>query len=247
MKKLVTIFALFLFFSSNIRIFANEYGWGLKPETNNVIPNPGSQYLNLIKGHDTYYVGKDEPNIYLTFDLGYESGSTSRILDTLKKNNTTAAFFVTGHYLRDNPELVKRMFDEGHLVCNHTESHRNLSILTKEEIKKELEDVEKIYTQITGSQMPKYVRPPKGVINEESLQTLDDLGYKNILWSLAYNDWNRDVTKGADYAFNTVTSRIHNGAIILLHACSEDNTNALDRIIIDLKDKGYIFSSLDEL
>ena len=95
--------------------------------------------------------------------------------------------------------------------------------------------------------MSKYIRPPKGEYTEKSQKLLADSGYSSIFWSLAYVDWYKDKYYGNHYSYNNVMKKIHNGAIILMHSVSKDTTLDLKDIIIDLKEKGYIFSSLDDL
>jgi peptidoglycan-N-acetylmuramic acid deacetylase len=185
--------------------------------------------------------------LYLTFDEGYENGYTASILDTLKKCGVPAAFFITGPYAKTETELVQRMIDEGHTLGNHTVNHPNLPKLSSsEKMIKELDDLNSIVTEKYGVEM-KYMRPPEGEWSERLLAAAQSAGYKTILWSFAYRDWDTKTQKGADYAFEQVTPYLHNGAILLLHAVSSDNAAALERIIEYAKSEGYEFRSLDEL
>ena len=209
----------------------------------------GNASKEFLAKYNSYYVGGTEDKIiYLTFDAGYENGNTAQILDTLKENKVPAAFFLVSHYIVTNPDLVKRMVDEGHLVCNHTATHPDMSKITNMEVfKKELEDNEKIFRQITSHEMTKYYRPPAGKVSETNLQQAQQLGYSTIFWSLAYVDWQQNNQPSPQTALSTVLPRIHNGAIVLLHSTSKTNAQILGELIKTWKNEGYRFESLDYL
>lgn len=226
--------------------FSKPFGFGIVKSKNHERPNVG-KYSKILDNHNSFYIGKDSKEIYLTFDMGYENGNTEIILNTLKEKDVKATFFVTGYYLEKNNELIKRMNDDGHIVANHTWNHIDITKSNKELIEKETESVREEYKNITGCEMEKYIRPPKGTFNDESLSILDDLGYKTVFWSLAYKDWETKNQKGEDYAFNSVTEQLHNGAIILLHAVSNDNTHALGKIIDEARNMGYNFINIDNI
>jgi peptidoglycan-N-acetylmuramic acid deacetylase len=222
-------------------------GWGLKVNSSHQQPEMPSSITATLNKYNSYWIGSpNEKVVYLTFDEGYENGYSNRILDILKANNVKAAFFITGHYLKSQPELVKRMSDEGHIIGNHTDTHPSLPEVSDEQIKKELQVVESGYKQITGQENMKYLRPPKGEYSERTLALTKDLGYHNIFWSMALVDW-VPMKGGPQEAYDHVINNLHNGALILLHAVSKDDTEALDRIIKDTKEQGYVFKSLDEL
>ena len=188
---------------------------------------------------------KNSNSIYLTFDLGYEAGYTEKILDTLKENNVKAVFFITGHYLNSEPELVKRMIEEGHIVGNHTVNHKSLVNLSDEEIKKEIMDLHNCLYEKFGYEMS-YFRPPKGEFSERVLKLAKDLGYKAVLWSNAYDDWDEKNQNREDYGKSKILDNLHNGCVLLLHGTSKDNSNILDYVIKEATSKGYEFKSLDE-
>ena len=222
-------------------------GWGLKRNKTHAQPEVPSSITATLNKYDSYWVGKpDEKVVYLTFDEGYEKGFSGRILDILKANDVKAAFFVTGHYLKSQPDLIKRMSEEEHIVANHTNSHPSMPDISDEQIKKELQVVEKSYEEITGRKDMKYLRPPKGEYSERTLAVSKDLGYHNIFWSMALVDW-IPMKGGPQEAYQGVMDNLHNGALILLHAVSEDDTEALDRIVKDIKAQGYTFKTLDDL
>jgi len=201
--------------------------------------------------NNTFYVDKtvsdDDKVIYLTFDCGYENGYTDEILDTLKKHNAKAVFFVTQTYIRDATDLVLRMKEEGHLVGNHTVTHPNLANCTTEKVVKELTDCANYMKEKTGYSMDPFMRPPEGAYSEKSLQITQDLGYKTILWSIAYLDWDTANQPGKDYVVDHFTKYHHNGAIPLIHVVSESNMQALDDVLTMLENEGYRFASVTEL
>lgn len=241
MKKII-IFILTLLSFPVLIISANEYGVG-KNKTGER-PNVS---IKTIEENNGYTIGSDDKRIYLTFDCGYENGYTLKILDVLKETDTKACFFITGHYLNSSYDIVKRMITDGHIVGNHTYSHKSFNVSSNEEILNDIKKLEDLYKEKTGLTMSKYIRPPKGEYTEKSQKLLADNGYSSIFWSLAYVDWYKDKYYGNHYSYNNVMKKIHNGAIILMHSVSKDNTLDLKDIIIDLKEKGYIFSSLDDL
>lgn len=190
----------------------------------------------------------DERVIYLTFDAGYENGNIEKILDVLKEEQVTGAFFILANLAHQNPELVKRMAAEGHLVCNHTASHKDMSRVTDSEMfKAELEKMEQICLEETGVTMAKYYRPPEGRFTEQNLADAETLGYKTILWSFAYADWDNKHQMNADAAIKKLTSGLHNGEVLLLHPTSETNAAILGGLIRTWKEQGFRFGTLDEL
>jgi len=199
----------------------------------------------MIDKYDAYYIGDtSEKVVYLTFDEGYENGYTASILDTLKANDVKAMFFVTGHYVNTNPDLVQRMIDEGHKVENHTINHPSLPSISYEQLEKEIKGFDEEFKKKFGVGFT-YMRPPSGEYSERVLAATQQLGYKTVFWSFAYKDWDVNDQKGADYAYNMVMNNLHNGAVYLLHAVSRDNTEALDRIIKGIREAGYEIRLVD--
>ncbi len=198
-----------------------------------------------------YHIDKntteDKKVMYLTFDCGYENGYTSQILDVLKEQNVPACFFVTQTYIRDNPDLVKRMKEEGHQVGNHTITHPSMPSKSYEEIIEELEGCATYMAETTGCNMDPYLRPPMGEYSERTLKLTQDLGYKTIFWSMAYLDFDVNNQPGVDYVINHFEKYHHSGAIILMHNVSSSNADALGTVLVNMKDKGYSFASLNEL
>lgn len=225
-----------------------EYNWYFNPRNDGKQPTPIKE-ASFFNKYGAYYVGDPkEKVIYLTFDAGYESGNTEKLLDTLKKHQVPAAFFVVDHYLKTNPDMVKRMVDEGHLVCNHSKRHPSMASITDfEKFKEEINSVEESYKEITGKDMPKFFRPPMGKFSELSLKYTQDLGYNTIFWSFAYVDWYEDKQPSHEEAKEKIFSRTHPGAIVLLHPNSTTNTEILDEVITHWKKEGYTLKSLDYL
>ena len=212
-------------------------------------PPAGMADPETLKELNTYYLGDTtQKKIYITFDAGYENGNTEAILDALKKHQVKATFFVVGHYLEMAPELVKRMVEEGHTVGNHTYHHYDMSkISDKDSFTKEMKSVEEKYKEITGQEMVKYYRPPQGKYSEENLKMAKDLGYDTFFWSLAYVDWKTDAQPSHAEAFDKLMSRIHPGAIVLLHSTSVTNAQILDELLLKWEKEGYTFGTLDEI
>lgn len=220
--------------------------WGIKRNENHEQPDVGSENKKILEENNGICLGnKDEKTIYLTFDEGYEAGFTSKILEVLKENDVKAAFFITAHYLNTSEELVKQMIEENHIVANHTVNHKPMPSLTEEEIKSEVMDLHIAIYQKFGYEM-KYIRPPKGEFSEKSLKYTTNLGYKTVMWSFAYEDWDENNQPNEEKAKEKILENLHNGEIMLLHGNSETNTNILDEVIKKAKEMGYSFKSLDE-
>lgn len=222
--------------------------WGLSFQTEGEPPvgNTGSERL---REYQAAYLGDtSEPVIYLTFDAGYENGCTAQILDVLRAHGVPAAFFLVGNYIEQNPELVKRMVAEGHIVGNHTYHHWDMSKLANmDSFRRELEDLETLYTSVTGETMQKYYRPPQGIYSEKNLEMAQELGYHTVFWSLAYVDWLNDRQPTSEEAFSKLIPRIHNGAVVLLHSTSKTNAAILDALLTRWEELGYRFGTLDAL
>ena len=222
--------------------------WGLSFPREGEAPTGNASAAELEKYSAVYLGDPGEKVIYLTFDAGYENGCTAKILETLAEQEVPAAFFLVGHYLEQNPDLVRRMAAEGHTVANHTYHHYDMSkISDPTTFQKELQSLEELYTEITGAQLSKYYRPPQGIYSEENLKMAQALGYRTVFWSLAYVDWNNDAQPTSQQAFSKLIPRIHNGAIVLLHSTSKTNADILGELISRWKEQGYRFATLDEL
>lgn len=219
--------------------------WGIKRAKDHKQPDVGAEYKKILENYNGICLGNpNSKKVYLTFDAGYEAGYTEKILEVLKENNVKACFFITGHYLNSQPDLVKKMIDEGHIIGNHTVNHKTMPEISNEEIK---DDVMKLHTAVYDrfDYEMKYIRPPKGECSERTLEYTNSLGYKTVMWSLAYDDWDESKQGREEYGKNKILENIHNGAIILLHSNSKDNSNILDDVIKEIKNMGYEFESID--
>ena len=232
--------------SVNITLSNKKIGWGIKRNDNHEQPDLGANNKKLIDENEDIAMGNNENKyVYLTFDNGYEAGYTGKILDTLKENDVKAAFFITGHYLNSQPDLVERMINEGHIVGNHTVNHYSMPDLSDEEIKKEVQTLHTVVYEKFNYEM-KYLRPPRGEFSQRTLSLTKSLGYTTVMWSFAYDDWDENKQGREEYAKEKILSNIHNGCVMLLHANSKDNANILDEVVKEIKNMGYEFKTLDE-
>lgn len=220
--------------------------WGLSFQSEGAPPvaNASQEYL---RNFDALYVGDaNQKEIYITFDAGFENGNTERILDALKKHGVKATFFLVGNYFETQPELVKRMAEEGHTIGNHTYSHPDMSKISDiQSFQTELQKNEALYRDILGSEMPKLYRPPQGKFCEENLKMAQQLGYSTVFWSLAYVDWYVDDQPTPEQAFSKLLPRIHPGAVVLLHSTSSTNAEILDELLTKWEETGYSFGDLE--
>lgn len=183
--------------------------------------------------------------LYLTFDCGWENGCTAKILDTLKEKQVTAAFFCTLDHIKSEPELIRRMINEGHIVGNHSANHADFAEITRAEMAAEILECDNYLRQNFNYTAP-FFRFPEGAYTENALDLVQSMGYASVFWSCSYADWDVNDTKGGAYAFEKVTSRLHPGAVILLHSVSPDNAEAIGDIIDYARSNGYEFRALTQ-
>ncbi|GAA0450473.1 polysaccharide deacetylase family protein [Alkalibacillus silvisoli] len=250
MKKIMLIILSVVFIFSNIpsEAVSNEsYGYGYKKKYDENPPDLGF-YGPLIEEYNGVYLGDEENRmVYLTFDSGYEQGYTEQILDVLEEKDVPATFFLTGHYVEDQPELVKRKVNDGHIIGNHSDDHLDYTKISDEKIKEDLKSLDEKIMNTTDQEGVQFFRPAKGVFSERTLQLTDELGYTNVFWTVALVDWNKDENKGWQHSFDELLKQVHPGAVILLHAVTEDNAEALGYLIDELRERDYEFGSLDDL
>lgn len=250
--KIVAICLAIFVFIPAIEIYGAELYWYCKRNKENKQPisEPQFSFLDECGG---IYVDKahgddnEEKMIYLTFDVGYENGNVSKILDVMKEENVVGSFFILGNVIERNPEIVLRMANEGHIVCNHTTNHPNLVGKSEETFKNEVLGLENEYRKLTGKEMSKFFRPPQGTFDREMLERAQALGYKTVFWSFAYADWDNEKQMNDDVALKKILDNIHNGEIMLLHPTSATNAKIMKRLIQTLKEQGYRFATLDEI
>jgi len=225
----------------------NLLRWGILRKGYGITPDADPGAPELLEKYGGKYIGDTSKNIiYLTFDEGYENGYTSKILDVLRENNVKAVFFITGPYLSEHQDLVRRMVEEGHIVGNHSIHHPSLPSLDDKTLEEEILGLDRAFFEKFGKHM-QFLRPPKGEYSERTLAITQKLGYVNLFWSFAYDDWHRDKIWGAQYAYDKVMNNLHNGEVMLLHAVSKDNADALDMIIKGARSRGFEFGDPAEL
>ncbi len=228
-------------------VLAKAENWGLGFGEEGTVPT-GMNTSEELAEYGAYYVGDtEEKKIYLTFDCGYELGYTEAILDALKKHNVKGTFFVVGHYLEESPELVCRMVEEGHTVANHSYNHPDMTSLSDEELIKELQTNADKFKELTGEEMINYYRPPQGKYTLENLKKIQELGYHTFFWSLAYMDWDVKKQPTHEEAFDKLLTRVHPGAIVLLHNTSQTNGEIMEELLTKWEEMGYTFGELSDV
>lgn len=226
----------------------NQYNWFFKSGNNGEQPVVFGGNTMPDKYGSLYMGAKDEKVIYLTFDAGYDNGNVRKTVEILNKQNVTGAFFILPEMVKSHTDLIIEASEKGHLICNHSYSHKNMADITDyEEFVRELTRLEDIYREYTGKEMRKYFRPPEGSFSEKTLEFCEKAGYTPVFWSFAYADWDNSSQKSTEYAFSKIMSNVHNGMVMLLHPTSSTNTAILEKVIVTLKAEGYRFGSLDEL
>ena len=236
--------AALMLFSAAV-LAAPSYSWYCVRKKDHTRPEC-EKNMSFISDHGGHYLGKDEKVIYLTFDAGYENGNVAKILDTLKSHGAHGAFFVLSNLIKNNTDLVLRMVNEGHLVCNHTVRHKNMSAFSDDEFEAELralEDVAKEY----GVPIAPFYRPPEGRFSEQNLLCAERMGYDTIFWSFAYADWDNARQPRRESAMKLILDNTHNGEIALLHPTSKTNADILDALLTEWESQGYRFGELWEL
>ncbi len=256
MKRIIRILfwiTVFLITASTFTSAQNNGWYCIRTKDHSQPPLPPE--FNFIEKYNGFYIDKrhskidaEDKVVYLTFDAGYENGNIGKTLDVLKNNNVTGAFFILSNLVNTDKQLVKRMSEEGHLICNHTSKHPDVTKFTSiDDFKRELDTLNTDCEIEAGVSVSKFFRPPEGKFNEQTLKFASELGYKTILWSFAYADWDNSNQMSTAAAKKKILSNLHNGAIILLHPTSKTNADILDEVIKDIKAQGFRFGSLNEL
>ena len=250
--RIITLCLAFMAFAPMMRAFAKEYYWYCKRNSEHKQPTVDKDFsfieelggICIDKNHDD---DCEEKVIYLTFDAGYENGNVEKILDVMRDEGVKGSFFILGNLIDRNPELVLRMERDGHLICNHTVNHKNLTNASKEKFCDEVLGLEEKYENLTGKKMAKFFRPPEGTFSENLLKMAQDLGYKTVFWSFAYADWDNGAQMKDEVAMNKILDNLHNGEIMLLHPTSATNAAIMKDLIRELKAQGYLFATLEEI
>ena len=251
---IIGIFATSVLLANNTEVLTTSsntnsektLAWGIKRNEKHEQPDVGETNKKVLEENGGICLGnKEEKNIYLTFDAGYEAGYTEKILETLKQNNVNATFFITSHYLNTASELVEKMISDGHIIGNHTVNHKSMPSITNQEIESEVMKLHQAVYEKFNYEM-KYIRPPKGEFNERTLKECEQLGYKTVMWSFAYCDWDEKKQPSIEEAKKKILDNLHPGEIMLLHSNSKTNSEVLDTIIKEAQNQGYEFKSLDQ-
>jgi len=221
--------------------------WGLSPNTNEIVPAAPDGVETLLKEYNGLYVSDtEEKKVFLTFDLGYEAGYTSQILDTLKQHDIKAVFFLCSHYLTEK-DLVDRMLAEGHTIGNHTDKHKDLPNLSREAAITDIMTFQnKFIEKYPDEKPPVFFRPPQGRIDQKTLEIAKENNLRTMMWSIAIVDWGKspiDAQRSAD----KIASRVHPGAIVLLHITNSGTPKMLELLIPKLIEKGYQIGNHDEI
>ena len=232
--------------NAEVTLSNKKISWGIQRKNNHERPDVGKENEELINKYNGICLGNSEKKyIYLTFDLGYEAGYTEYILNSLKENNVQAVFFITAHYVNTASDLVQRMIDEGHIVGNHTVNHKSMPDIGDKEIEEEIMKLHQTIYEKYGYEM-KYARPPKGEYSERTLSITESLGYKTVMWSFAYVDWDDKKQPSKEEAMKKIIDNLHNGEIMLLHGTSKTNMEIMSEMIQKVREEGYEFRSLDD-
>lgn len=216
-----------------------KHGWGFVRNKQHQRPGISREQENILTKYPVIFTfPSKKKEIALTFDLGYENGYTPKILDTLKAHKVSATFFVTGYWLKKNPELCRRMMAEGHIVGNHTMDHPSLAEVSQARFTRELQGVENLIVKTAGK-MPaqKLLRPPMGEYNERSLEWARKMGYTTVFWSVALKDW--EPLPNPQVVVRSVMANVHPGAVVLLHGISKESSAGLDELLNQLDTEGY--------
>jgi peptidoglycan-N-acetylmuramic acid deacetylase len=221
---------------------ANKIVWGPGNIKEHRQPEEPLRLQNKYEALGADWLLKDEKSVCLTFDEGYENGFTPAILDTLKEKQVRAVFFVTYDFAKDNGDLIKRMIDEGHIVGNHSWHHYSMDELDTETARKEVTYLHDYILDTFGYHM-EYFRFPKGEFSERALGIVNELGYKSVFWSYAYADWDTASQPDESTAFTGICESTHPGEIMLLHAVSKTNADILGKVIDDIRQQGYTFTT----
>ena len=248
-KTAVLILAFAAMIPSVAAVSTAGYSWYFKPAKDHVQPEVIPEAKGFLDEYPTIYIGDAQTKkVYLTFDAGYENGNVEKILDVLKEKNVPGAFFILPQLAKQNGDLLARMKAEGHLICNHTARHKDMSKFTDSaQFAAELTEAENLVREYAGIEMDKFYRPPEGRFSEQNLKDAADLGYTTVFWSLAYADWDNNKQLAPEKALELILARTHNGCVALLHPTSATNAAILGEYIDTLRAEGYEFGSLTEL
>ncbi len=223
---------------------SRSWGQGIQCDDKNR-PYGALNAQNTYGMYNALYIAEESPTIYLTFDEGYELGYTAKILDVLKEKQCPAVFFVTMDYVKRNPDLVRRMIDEGHVVGNHSTTHPAAG-LPSQSLDTQVEELMALHRYVKEQfQYDMYLfRYPSGIHSEQSLALVQQLGYRSVFWSFAHRDWVPEEQPELAKALSNSIERLHPGAVYLMHAVSSTNTAIVGDFVDIARAQGYVFDKL---
>ena len=213
------------------------FSFGLSVDENNR-PTNAAKIQNQYKKYGLICMTEEPMTIHLTFNLEYETVWTPSVLDTLKQKDCTAAFFISQNYAENNPAIVKRIIDEGHILASHGARHKDMALCSAEEACDEIMNLHK-YVKDRFSYEMKYFRPPSGVYSEALFAEAQLLGYTNVEWSFAYDDWDTKKVFDEQEIYNYITTKTHEGAIYSFHTTASITPMVLGRVIDYWLAEGY--------
>jgi peptidoglycan-N-acetylmuramic acid deacetylase len=222
-----------------------ELSWYYMKQSKGKVPNFPNETKQYTDNMKALWVGTGK-KVYLTIDTGGPLGDTDLLVKSLRDNGAKANFFIAGYNVKKAPDFVRTLVEDGHLVANHTMTHTDMNLQTDEQVKKEIQDYEKLYKEVIGKEIQPYFRFPYGRYNMHLLSLVSDMGYSSVFWSTAMRDW-EPRKNGAEDPYNDIMNNLHDGNIILMHQGSPENIEALDRIIKGVKAAGYEFALLTDI
>jgi peptidoglycan-N-acetylmuramic acid deacetylase len=222
-----------------------DYSWYYMKQPKGHVPNFPNETRQYTDNMKALWVGTGK-KVYLTIDTGGPMGDTDLLVKSLKDNNAKANFFIAGYNVKKNPDFVRELVADGHLVANHTMTHTDMNLQTDEQVVKEIKDYEKLYKEVTGQEIQPYFRFPYGRYNMHLLNLVSDMGYSSVFWSTAMKDW-VPRANGADDPYNDIMGNLHDGNIVLIHQGSPENIEAMDRIIKGIRAAGYELALLTDI
>jgi peptidoglycan/xylan/chitin deacetylase (PgdA/CDA1 family) len=192
----------------------------------------------------------DKPWVALTLDAGASAAPVPRMLQTLREHNVHVTFFLTGAWIKENPDLAMQIVADGHEIANHTFTHPDLTKLDEASIRKELADTEALMQQTTGATTRPLFRPPFGAYDQRVLRIVQSEGYLPIYWTLDSLD-SVGEPKTPDFLLERITGKLTpeqlRGAIILAHCGSEPTADALPRILDRFAELGLEVKKVSEV
>ena len=184
------------------------------------------------------------PYIAMTYDDGPHPKNTPRLLDMLRKRNIKATFYVTGRNVNLYPQLTRRIVAEGHEIGNHTWTHRKLTVLSKAEVRKEMNTTRDAIIAACGVK-PRTMRPPYGALRQDQRAWIyKEYGYPTILWSVDPEDWKRP---GISVVTSRIVNNTRNGGIVLAHDLHKSTVDAMPGTLDGLLRKGFKFVTVSQL